>query len=171
MDLEERVDHHCRMAKAYRNAYLHQGVQDGEAYEAWTFADDGVYASPYFTGDQVFAFKDFPSDTAQAATMEAKAYALTFPDWKPAGFNYWAAENGFVMKTRWQGTSKDGTAMGFYSYSFVETNENGEVSRWETHVNDEYSPFLQVAIGVSGPFHGTGEYLDALRRCLDNAGV
>ncbi len=171
MNIEERISHHRRMAEAYRNAYLHQGVQDGETYEAWAFADDGVYVSPYFTGDEVFALKDFPADTAQAATMEAKAYSLTFPDWKPASFSYWPADNGFVMKTRWQGTTRDGRTMGFYSYSFVETNEAGEVSRWETHVNDEYSPFLEVAIGVSGPFHGTSEYVDALRRCLDKAGI
>lgn len=171
MNATERIEHHRRMAEAYRNSYLRQGVQDGETYEAWAFADDGVYVSPYFTGDQVFAFKDFPADTAKAATMEAKAYSLTFPDWKPAGFNYWPADNGFVMKTRWQGTTKDGKTMGFYSYSFVETNGKGEVARWETHVNDEYSPFLEVAIGVSGPFHGTSEYVDALHRCLDKAGV
>lgn len=75
------------------------------------------------------------------------------------------------MKTRWQGATADGTTMGFYSYSFVETNDAGEVARWETHVNDEYSPFLEVAIGVSGPFHGTGEYVEALERRLSEAGV
>ena len=105
----------------------------------WKFAEDGVYASPYFTGDEVFPFSEFPADTALAATMEAKAYSLTFPDWKPASFKYWTADNGFVMKTRWQGTTTGGVGMGFYSYSFVNTNDAGEVLRWETHVNDEYS--------------------------------
>jgi hypothetical protein len=171
MTLEERIAHHRRMAESYRNAYLRQGVQEGEEYEAWKFAEDGVYASPYFTGDQVFPFSAFPADTAKAATMEAKAYSLTFPDWKPADFKYWTADNGFVMKTRWEGTTKDGTTMGFYSYSFVETNDQGEVLRWETHVNDEYSPFLDIAIGVHGPFHGTSEYVEALERCLAKAGV
>ncbi|MET7767195.1 hypothetical protein [Nocardia sp. NPDC005366] len=171
MNLEERIAHHTRMAESYRNSYLRQGVQDGETYEAWAFAEDGVYASPYFTGDEAFPLSAFPEDTAKAATMEAKAYSLTFPDWKPSDFKYWAGDTGFVMKTRWEGHTKDGTAMGFYSYSFVETNDAGEVLRWETHVNDEYSPFLDVAIGTHGPFHGTGEYLDALNRCLSKAGV
>lgn len=75
------------------------------------------------------------------------------------------------MKTRWHGHTVDGTGMGFYSYSFVETDERGEITRWETHVNDEYSPFLEVAIGVSGPFHGNAAYLEALERCLEKAGV
>jgi hypothetical protein len=171
MTLDEKIAHHRRMAEAYRNAYLSQGVQDGETYEAWKFAEDGVYASPYFTGDEVFPFSEFPADTALAATMEAKAYSLTFPDWKPASFKYWTADNGFVMKARWQGTTTGGVGMGFYSYSFVNTNDAGEVLRWETHVNDEYSPFLEVAIGVSGPFHGTGEYVEALHKCLKKAGV
>ena len=61
MTLEERIAHHVRMAEAYRDAYLRQGVQDGEAFaDAWKFADDGVYVSPYFTGDQVFPFSEFP---------------------------------------------------------------------------------------------------------------
>jgi hypothetical protein len=171
MNLEERIAHHRRMAEGYRNAYLHQGVQEGEEYEAWRFADDAVYTSPYFTGDEVLLLRDVPTEAAEAATLEAKAYSLTFPDWKPADFTYWPAENGFTMKTRWEGHMADGARMGFYSYSFVETNEAGEVSRWETHVNDEYSRFLEVAIGVSGPFHGHTEYVDALRRRLEKAGV
>lgn len=75
------------------------------------------------------------------------------------------------MKTRWQGHTTDGVRMGFYSYSFIETNEAGELTRWETHVNDEYNAFLDVALGVHGPFHGTGAYVEALERCLANAGV
>ncbi len=39
------------------------------------------------------------------------------------------------------------------------------------HQGDEYSRFLDVAIGVSGPFHGHSEYVEALRRVLDAAGV
>ncbi|OBF00408.1 hypothetical protein [Mycobacterium sp. 852002-10029_SCH5224772] len=172
MNLEERIAHHRRMADAYRDAYLHQGVQDGETFAAaWKFADDGVYMSPYFTGDQVFKFSEFPEDTARASTMEAKVYSLTFPDWKPADFKYWPAENGVVMKTRWEGHTTDGIRMGFYSYSFIETNAAGELTRWETHVNDEYNAFLDAAIGVHGPFHGTGEYVEVLELCLKRAGV
>lgn len=172
MNLEDHIALHTRMAKAYGDAYLRQGIQDGEAFvEVWKFADDAVYASPYFTGDQVYKLSEFPEESARASTMEAKVYSLRFPDWKPVDFKYWAADNGFVMKTRWQGHTKDGVQMGFYSYSFVETNDDGEVTRWETHVNDEYSPFLDVAIGVHGPFHGTHEYTDALERRLKEEGV
>ncbi len=35
--------------------------------------------------------------------MEAKIYSVTFPDWKPANFTYWAADDWFAMKTRWEG--------------------------------------------------------------------
>ncbi len=172
MNLERRIAHHRRMAEAYRDAYLHQGVKEGEAFvDAWKFAPDVVYASPYFTGGESYPLSEFGEQSARASTMEATAYSLTFPDWKPASFMYWPADNGFVMKTRWEGHTKDGKRMGFYSYSFIETNDQGEVTRWETHVNDEYGPFLEVAIGVSGPFHGTGAYVEALERCLEKAGV
>lgn len=172
MTLEERIAHHIRMAEAYRDAYLHQGVQDGEAFaEAWTFAGDGVYVSPYFTGDEVFKLSEFPSDTARASTLEARVYSLSFHDWKPVSFDYWPSVFGLVMKTRWQGHTADGVEMGFYSYSFLETNDDCEITRWETHVNDEYNAFLDVAVGVHGPFHGTGEYLEALERRLAESEV
>lgn len=172
MNVEERLAHHRRMAEAYRDAYLRQGIQDGEAFaDTWTFAEDGVYVSPYFTGDQVFKFSEFPEDTARASTMEAKVYSLTFPDWKPADFKYWPAENGVVMKTRWEGHTKGGVRMGFYSYSFIETNDEGELTRWETHVNDEYNAFLDVAIGVHGPFQGAHEYVEVLELCLQRSGM
>jgi hypothetical protein len=171
MNTDERVAKHARMAEGYRDAYLRKEVHEGESYEAWAFADDAEYMSPYFTGGHVLLMREVAIDTAMSATMEAKAYALTFPDWQPADFKYWPAENGFVMKTRWEGHTKDGTKMGFYSYSFVETNEKCEIARWETHVNHEYSPFLEVAIGVGGPFESGDDYMAALTRCLERAGV
>jgi hypothetical protein len=61
------------MAEAYRNAYLRQGVQDGEAFvEAWKFASDAIYASPYFTGDQVFLLSEFPEESARASTRRPR---------------------------------------------------------------------------------------------------
>ncbi len=172
MNLEQRVALHRQMAESYRNSYLSQGVQDGKKYEAWKFSAEAVYASPYFTGDQENKIADVSVSVATYATMEAKAYSLTFPDWKPANFKYWPADNGFVMKTRWEGHTKDGKKMGFYSYGFVETNDQGEVTRWETHVNEEYGNFLEVAIGVRGPFLGNHTpYLEALSRKLKEAGV
>ena len=177
MTNEARSAQHRRLAESYRNAYLRQGVKDGEEYtdengqDAWKFAPDAIYTSPYFTGEDVILMSEAAVDTAKAAYMEAKAYSLVFPDWKPTSFKYWPAENGVVWKTRWQGTTVDGRTMGFYSYSFLETNEDGEIIRWETHVNDEYTPFLEVAIGASGPFQGTTAYLEALHRCLEKAGV
>jgi hypothetical protein len=52
LNLEDRIALHNRMAKAYGDAYLRQGVQDGEKFvDVWKFAEDALYASPYFTGD------------------------------------------------------------------------------------------------------------------------
>ena len=53
---------------------------------------------------------------------------------------------------------------GFYSISFVDTNDDGQIVHWSTYVNDEeYGPFLEAAIGARGPFHGDG-YMQALAR-------
>ncbi|MGZ4885482.1 MAG: hypothetical protein ACXVI7_09095 [Halobacteriota archaeon] len=118
---------------------------------------------------------------AQAAAMEAKAYSLSFPDWKPVEFKSYPSDIGFVMRTRWEGHTKnatkgdgtkikDGTKMGFYSYGFIDTNDLGEIMRWETHVNEEFGSFLEVALHVRGPFKDS-EYVEALTRRLEEAGV
>lgn len=172
MNTDERVAHHRRMAESYAQTYLRYGVKEGETYEAWKFASDATFASPYFTGEgNRISLAGAPRDAGRVATMEAKAYSLKLPDWKPKSFEYWAAVDGFAMKTRWEGHTEDGTVMGFYSYGYVRTNDQGELQHWETHVNAEYDAFLDHVIGVHGPFHGYTEYTDALIRVLTQAGV
>ena len=173
MNLEERIALHRRMAEGYRDAYMGHDVHQGGSYDGWEFAADAVYASPYFTGDEVIPLdENLAVGAAACATMEAKAYAATFADWGPAEFKCWPAENGFVMRTRWEGHTKDGTKLGFYSIGFVDTNEQGQITRWETFPNDEeYGPFLELAIGVRGPFKGATEYVDALVRTLEEHGL
>ena len=171
MNSAERIALHRRMAESYRDAYLRQDVQVGAEYEHWTFADDARYASPYFTGGKVLLLKEVAQGAARVATMEAKAYTVNFPDWAPAEFKCWPSDTGFAMRTRWEGHTRDGVRMGFYSIGFVDTNEDGLITRWETFVNDEeYGPFLLAAIGTRGPFNGD-EYVTALTRHLQAHGL
>lgn len=170
MNLEERIALHRRMAEGYHAAYAHRAVKDGATYATWEFADDAVYWSPYF-GNKLIKLSEHPVSAAASATMEARAYSITFPDWGPAEFTCWPSDNGFAMKTRFEGHAKDGTTMGFFSYGFAETNDQGQITRWETHVSAEYSAFLDAAIGVHGPFlQGADPYLQALARALEKAG-
>ncbi len=108
MKLEDRIAKHRRMAESYRDKYVLQKVQEGESYDEWVFTDDAVYTSPpYFVADQELVLKDVATHWDTAATIEAKAYGVEFPpDWKPVDFKVWPAENGFVMRYRWQGTSQ-----------------------------------------------------------------
>jgi hypothetical protein len=172
LTLQERIDLHRRMAESYHSAYAKKAVEEGATYEEWKFADDAVYWSPYF-GNTLIKLKEHPISVSTSATMEAKAYSLKFPDWGPVEFKCWPADNGFVMKTLFQGHTKDGREMSFFAYGFVETNDLGEITRWETHVNgDDYGPFLDVAIGVHGPFKDSANvYMEALARTLKEAGV
>ncbi|OBF14883.1 hypothetical protein [Mycobacterium sp. ACS4331] len=164
MELVDRIAKHRRMAESYRDKYVLQTVQEGDSYDEWEFTDDAVYTSPYFVADQELVLKDVATSFDTAATVEAKAYSVVFPDWKPVEFKCWPADNGFVMRNRWEGTSVDGETMGFYSISFVETNDEAQITHWSTYVNDEeYGPFLEKAIGARGPFHGD-EYMQALAR-------
>jgi hypothetical protein len=169
--LEDRIAQHRRMAESYHAAYDHKAVKDGATYEEWTFAEDAVFWSPYF-GDQLIKLSEHHMSVQKSATMEALAYSVKFADWGPAQFKCWPSDIGFVMQTLFTGHTKDGVEMSFFSYGFVETNPAGDISRWETHVSGDYSDFLDVALGVHGPFrHGADEYMEAVARALEQAGV
>lgn len=171
LTLEERIELHRRMALSYYSAYDKKAVKDGATYDDWKFADEAVYWSPYF-GDNLIELRTHPMSVKTSATMEALSYSVTFPDWAPMGFKCWPSDNGFTMQTHFGGHTKDGTFMDFFAYGFVETNEQGLITRWETHVSPEYNDFLDVAIGVHGPFRqGPEPYMEAVAKKLKEAGV
>lgn len=62
--------------------------------------------------------------------------------------------------------------MDFFAYSYVRTNEYGEITHWETHVNSDYNDFLDVAIGEHGPYrNGADAYMMAVMKKLASAGI
>ena len=168
MKIEDRIAMHRAMAESYGNSYQKRAAKEGaDKWASWNFSEDAVYFSPYFTGGVLMHLRDFTADrsvdVSVFATMEARAYSTVFPDWGPIEFKCWPSDNGFVMKTLFQGHTKDGKEMNFYAYGFIETNAEGLITRWETHVNgEEIGPFLELAIGARGPFQGYTAYFQAL---------
>ena len=150
-----------------------KAVKDGATYEAWKFADDAKYWSPYF-GNHIIDLKTNPISVAASATMEAKAYSLKFPDWGPVEFKCWPSDNGFVMKTLFQGHTKDGKEMSFFAYGFVETNDQGEITvgkRMSTEmitVPSSMSPLVCTAPSKRAPIRICRRSVEPLRRpaCL-----
>ncbi len=61
--------------------------------------------------------------------------------------------------------------MDFFAYSFIRTNEYGEITHWETHVNPAYNDFLDVAIGEHGPYDDANRYMMAVMKKLTSAGI
>ena len=62
--------------------------------------------------------------------------------------------------------------MDFFVYSFIRTNEYGEITHWETHVNCDYNDFLDVAIGEHGPYReSSDDYMNAVTKKLLSAGI
>ena len=61
--------------------------------------------------------------------------------------------------------------MGFLCIWIIETNESGEIIRWETHVSPEYNDFLDMVIGVHGPFKdGPEPYMAAVAKKTEPSG-
>lgn len=173
MKLEEKIARHRRMAEAYFHAYDRKAVKEGEKYESWKFSDEATGWYPYFMGDEIINLKAVGLDPFEAARLEAASYSVMFPDWGPKEFHCWPSPDGFAMRTKWEGTMKNGKKMSFWSVGLVLVNEKGEVTHWETLVDDsDFGEFLKVALGVRGPFKGdSAEYMNAVSRALEKAGV
>jgi hypothetical protein len=149
-----------------------KGVETGEKYKKWKFSDEATGGYPYFIGDEKILLKAVGVDPFEAAEMEAASYSATFPDRGPKEFTCWLSENGFAMRTKWEGTTKDGGKMGFWPVGLIRTKEKGEVTHWEILVDDsDFGSFLKVALGVRRPFKGeSGEYMAAVARALEAGG-
>lgn len=171
MTLEERLQYHRQLAESYHAAYVERTVEAGSTYEDWVFAPHATYWSPYFGNDFV-DLSECPISVRKSAAMEADSYCITFPDWGPLDFRCWPSDKGFVMQTHFGGHDKAGKLWDFFAYGFVETNEAGEITRWETHVSPEYNDFLDQAIGIHGPFkQGSEVYMEAVAKKLKEAGI
>jgi hypothetical protein len=171
MNVEQRVAMNRRIAEGYRDAYLRKGVEEGERYQAWSFAPGAEYSSPYWTGDEIIILGDQAIEAGKTAIMEAKAVSLVFPDWKIVDSHLWPSDDGFAMKNKWVGTKMDGSKMGYYSYTFARTNEQGQITRWETHVDENFGPFIECVIGARGPWRDGAVYMGLIAKALEKAGV
>lgn len=164
----ERIAMHRRMAEGFGNSYRsRRDHASADQCTSWNFVEDAVYFSPYFTGGRLIYLRDYTVyrslDISIVAATEEQAYAAEFPDWGPIEFKYWPSDNGFAMKTLFQGRTRQGRAMSFWAGGFIETNDAGAITRWETHVNgEEVGPFLDIAIGRHGPFNSPTAYFKAL---------
>lgn len=167
-----RIRLHYRMAQDYYNAYELLTTGEDVVYPSWTLAENAEYWSPYFTNYKTIPLESM-DEIILSATLEASAYRVMFPDWGPVEFNCWPSLQGFVMRTKFQGTHRvTGEVMSFYTHGYVYTNLKGEIIRWETWPEPyAYDQFLQVAIGDSGPWEDSCQYYNAILLFLKSVGA
>lgn len=168
---EERIANNRAIAESYYHAYDKKAVKDGAVYDVWAFAPHAEYWSPYF-GNSMIDLQENPISVEDSATMEALSYSVEFDDWGPVDFECFPSVDGVAWKTHFGGhRKKDGVFMDFFAYSFIRSNEYGEITHWETHVNSGYNEFLDVAIGEHGPYNDANVYMAAVMRKLSSAGI
>ena len=168
----ERIARNKQIAEEYFKAYDKKAVKDGGTYGSWVFAPHATYWSPYF-GSEIIDLETHPISVEDAATMEALSYSVEFDDWKPMDFESFPSIEGAAWKSHFGGRRKsDGVLMDFFVYSYIHTNEYGEITHWETHVNSDYNDFLDVAIGEHGPYRNSSDdYMKAVMRKLKSVGI
>ena len=168
----ERYENNAKIAQSYYSAYDKKAVKDGAVYDAWVYASRAEYWSPYF-GNGMIDLETNPISVEDSATMEALSYSIEFSDWGPIDFESFPSIEGVAWKTHFGGHRKsDGVFMDFFAYSYIRTNEYGEITHWETHVNSDYNDFLDVAIGEHGPYKDTADrYMAAVMKKLASGGI
>lgn len=168
----ERYEVNAKIAQAYYAAYDQKAVKDGATYADWVYAPHATYWSPYF-GNGMIDLETNPISVKDSAMLEALSYSIEFSDWGPVGFESFPSIHGVAWKTHFGGHRRsDGVFMDFFAYSYIRTNEYGEIAHWETHVNGDYNDFLQVAIGDHGPYrNGADVYMEAVMKKLASAGI
>lgn len=177
MNLGDRIALHAKMAEGYHAAYADQHQEDAaDLSPAWTFAEDAVYFSLYFTGGKPVPIGELSNANGMSMTdgaaLEAKIYSATLPDWGPAEFRCWPAESGFVTRTRFEGHTLDGTLLSFHMVDFVETNPSGQISYWETFCDgEEFGRVAEAALGVRGPFPDAYTYWGVLHQRAAELGL
>jgi len=168
---EERIENNRAIAESYYHAYDKKAVKDGAVYDVWNFAPHAEYWSPYF-GNNVIDLQTNPISVEDSATMEALSYSVEFDGWGPVDFEAFPSVEGVAWKTHFGAHRKsDGAFMDFFAYSFIRTNEYGEITHWETHVNPAYNDFLEIAIGEHGPYDDANKYMAAVMKKLKSAGI
>jgi hypothetical protein len=178
MKIEDRLAHHRRIAEGYEEAYKLRAQRGGRVIfpKEWVFAEDAVYVSVYFSGGVESPLGKFLKKSGESigdgATREARVYAAKFPDWTTTNFMCWPAENGATWRSRMTGTTKDGVKMAWHMVDFINTNAQGEITRWETFCDgEEFGPVMEHAVGVRGPFKDFTQYWKALNRRLEQLGI
>jgi len=169
--IADRVEFHRQLADAYRSVYDKKTAkesEEGATYENWVFAKNCVYFSPYFTQYKeldIGSLSEMNSTTiVESINWEAMALSHKFPDWGPKTFESWPSDHGCVWRTLFSGHHiETGEEMQFYAVSFVETNDKGEITRWETWPDNRFDPFLKEAIGICGPWDTVTGYFAAIQ--------
>ncbi len=114
-------------------------------------APHAQFWSPYF-GNQEIDLDDDLSAMQKFAVNEGLICMKAMPDYGLLGFKCYPSESGFAVQMRLGGHDPQGQKHDYYSYIFVDTNDSGEITRWETHVSPEYNDFLDFVMGIHGPF-------------------
>ena len=161
-NLEDRLALHQRLADTYFDAYAHH-IERGAVImsKEWKLAPGLLYSSAYFGVGNPAPVAHLVDDAGN--TNEMKVYLAAMPDWRAIDFLGWPSPQGFITRTRFQGTTKDGRTLSSTLVNFWHTNEVGEITRCDALVNgDEHGPVTEAVTGVRGPFESYEAYWRAL---------
>jgi hypothetical protein len=167
MTLEERVELNRRLAECYHDAYRLQQERGRTDLDMWKFSDDAVFYMPYFTGGDVVPMglflKTAGISLSDLADMEQKAYSKILPDWHNVEFLAFPSDIGFAFRARMEGHDQHGRKYSFHACDFLLTNDEGQITRWETHMDDsEFGPVVELLTGQRGPFENFDVYWKAV---------
>jgi hypothetical protein len=168
MDASERLALHQRMADGYFDAYANFNERNGRVLfpDDWSFAEEMVYFSPFFTGGRDYVMGRQLSaglDWNDSASKEASVYSAALPGWRATSHKTWVSTNGFAIRTNFAGQSRDGQKYEWLSVELIDTNDEGQIVHNDCYL-EGFGAVTYLAFGVAGPFRSFGVYWSNLMR-------
>jgi hypothetical protein len=141
-----RVQRNLQIAEKFFDGYHHavaRGRVDG-VFSKEDFAEHWVLFSPWFGEIQSPAEWDY----ATLANIEHQKIWQRLPDYKMDHFEAWPTETGCAWRWCVNGHSAEGIRYEFWEQVFIETNEDGRITRFEFF--DDWQGFPQALGFITG---------------------
>jgi hypothetical protein len=175
-----RADLHRRMAEGYADGYRN-GVNRGYFTNGgeWAYADDALFTcGPFGLADEDELaeiqvgklLKDINEggqgpelDSEETSNVELKVWWQVLPDYQLVDHRYFVDDDSFIMWSVFTGTAHDGTTIKLHEVDYVETNEAGQITRWDALLGYRgWDQMVRILTGKSVDEFSLMDYLQVI---------
>jgi hypothetical protein len=169
------------MAEGYADGYRN-GIDRGYFTNGgeWTYSDDALFTCGPFGVDEgdlpeIAVGKilkdlnesghaaDLNLSAEETSNVELKVWWTVMPDYRLVEHRYFADDDSFIMWSEFIGHAHDGTEVKLYEVDYLETNEAGQITRWDALLGYRgWDQMVRLLTGKSVDEFTLMEYLEEI---------